>query len=106
MVKEVVLQESAKTFEKQNKDNMLEAIFEGAYTEYMDANRRIELYNKQLTLAQRSLNIMETEYATSGKNFDELLRMERKLLKYALELEKAKTDKQAAISNIKYLMGK
>ncbi|WP_167604664.1 TolC family protein [Maribellus sediminis] len=106
MVKEVVLQESAKTFEMQNKDNMLEAIFEAAYTEYMDANRRIELYNMQLTLAQRSLNIMETEYATSGKNFEELLRMERKLLKYALELEKAKTDKQAAISNIKYLMGK
>jgi len=106
MVKEVVLQESAKTFEKQNKDNMLEAIFEATFTEYTDANRRIALYDKQLTLAQRSLNILETEYATSGRNFEELLRMERKLLNYALELEKAKTDKQAAISNIKYLMGK
>jgi len=106
LVKEVVLQESAKTFEKQNKDNMLEAIFEATFTEYTDANRRIALYDKQLTLAQRSLNILETEYATSGRNFEELLRMERKLLNYALELEKAKTDKQAAISNIKYLMGK
>ena len=106
MVKEVVLLESAKTFEKQDKDNMLEALFENTYTEYSDADRRIELYANQLLLAQRSLNILETEYASSGRDFEELLRMERKLLKYALELEKAKTDKQAAVSNINYLMGK
>jgi cobalt-zinc-cadmium efflux system outer membrane protein len=106
MVKEVVLQESAKTYEKQDKDNMLEAIFEKSYAEYNDANRRIELFNNQSMLAQRSLNILETGYATSGKNFEELLRMERKLLRYALELEKAKADKQAAISNIHYLMGR
>jgi len=106
MVKEVVLLESAKTYEKQNKDNMLEALFENTYAEYSDADRRIELYARQLMLAERSLNILETEYANSGRNFEELLRMERKLLKYALELEKAKTDKQAAVSNINYLMGR
>jgi len=106
MVKEVVLLESAKTYEKQNKDNMLEALFENTYAEYSDADRRIELYARQLMLAERSLNILETEYANSGRNFEELLRMERKLLKYALELEKAKTDKQAAVSHINYLMGR
>ncbi len=31
--------------------------------------------------------------------------MERKVLKYGLELEKARSDKQAAISFINYLMG-
>ena len=40
------------------------------------------------------------------KNFEEILRMERKVLKFNLELEKARADKQAAISFINYLMGK
>ena len=40
------------------------------------------------------------------KNFEEILRMERRVLKYGLELERARSDKQAAISFINYLMRK
>ena len=46
------------------------------------------------------MNILQTEYETSGKNFEELLRMELQLLKYKLELEKARSDKDAAIAFI------
>jgi hypothetical protein len=46
------------------------------------------------------------EYATADKNFEEVLRMERKQLFYALQLEKARADKQAGVSFINYLMGK
>jgi hypothetical protein len=45
------------------------------------------------------------EYTTANKNFEEILRMERKQLFYALELEKARSDKQAAVSFIDYLAG-
>ncbi|NQU85489.1 MAG: TolC family protein [Mariniphaga sp.] len=105
MVKEVAYMEKAKQFEKEDKSNSLESLFEMSYRDYTDAGRRILLYRNQTDLANKSLKILETEYATSSKNFEELLRMERLLLKYALELEKAKTDKQAAISFITYLMG-
>lgn len=106
MVQEVVYLETAKSKEKENQMNVLETLFEGGWKDYLDGDRRIELYHSQLNLAQKSINLLETEYATGNKNFEEILRMERKVLKYNLELEKAKSDKQAAISFITYLMGK
>jgi len=106
MINEAVLMETAKNEERLNKENILESVFENAWKDYTDAKRRIYLYGEQLELANASMNILETEYATANRNFEELLRMDRKLLKYQLELEKAKVDKQAAISLITYLMGK
>ncbi len=106
MVKEATHLHASKQFEKEDKINVLESLFEMSYKNYVDAKRRITLFRSQTELAEMSLNIIEIEYATSNKNFEELLRMERQLLKYNLELEKAKTDKQAAISFITYLMGK
>lgn len=105
MVQEVVFQESAKQFEKENKSNLLESLFENIWKDYSDAKRRIDLYKMQLELAEKSLKMLETDYTTGNKNFEELLRMERRLLKYNLELEKARADKQASISFITYLTG-
>lgn len=106
MVKEVVYLETAKELEQLNKNNMLESLFEKGWKDYRDGERRIHLFHSQLELARKALHLLETNYATGNKNFEEILRMERKLLKYNLELEKAKADKQAAISFISYLMGK
>ena len=106
MVQEAVYEETAKSNEKENKANMLETLFEKSWKDYQDANRRIALYTTQLDLAQKSINILETDYSTGSKNFEEVLRMDRKVLKYHLEKEKAKADKQAAIAFIEYLMGK
>lgn len=106
MIQEVVYLETAKEYEKVDKLNMLETLFENGWKNYMDADRRIALYKSQLMLARKSVNILEVDYATGNKNFEEILRMERKVLKFNLELEKARADKQAAISFINYLMGK
>lgn len=106
MVQEVIYLESAKSFEKVNKNNLLETLFENGWKDYLDANRRTELYETQLDLAHKSIRILETEYTTGNKNFEEILRMERKVLKYHLEKEKSIADKQVAISFLNYLMGK
>lgn len=106
MVNEVVYLAEAKEFEKEDKVNKLETVFENGWNDYLDANRRIDLYNSQLELARKAVRLLETDYATGNKNFEEILRMERLLLKFNLELEKARADKQAAISFIHYLMGK
>jgi len=105
MVNEVVYLQEAKEFELTDKINILVTILENAWKEYLDADRRLRLYNSQLELANQSLNLLETEYAAGSKDFEEILRMERKVLKYGLELEKARADKQAAISFMNYLMG-
>lgn len=106
MVNEVVYQYESKTFEKADKENFLETVLENSWNDYRDADRRIGLFNSQLGLAKLSINLLETEYETGNTNFEEILRMERKILKYNLELEKARADKQASISFINYLMGK
>jgi outer membrane protein TolC len=105
MVNEVAYLQQAKEAEESERINLLETILEKSWKEYKDSHRRISLYQTQQTLAVQSLKLLETEYSTGNKNFEEILRMERKLLTYGLELEKARSDKQAAISFINYLMG-
>lgn len=106
MIQEAAYLEEAKSEEKQDRANMLETLFEKAWNELADADRRLQLYRKQQVLASKSIELLEVEYATADKNFEEILRMERKWLFYSLELEKARADKQAAISFLDYLMGK
>lgn len=106
MVNEVVYLQESKKFEKSDKENLLVSIVENVWKEYKDADRRINLYATQLTLARQSITLLEIEYSTGNRNFEEILRMDRKVLKYNLELEKGRADKQAAISFINYLMGK
>ncbi len=105
MLNEAVYLETAKKEDKVNKENVLETVFEQTWKDYSDSKRRLNLNEKQTELARKSLKLLETEYSTSNKNFEEILRIERKVLKYELELEKARTDKQAALSFISYLMG-
>jgi len=106
MVNEVVYLQEAKESERAEKINLLETVLEHSWKDYLDSGRRIDLYNTQQDLAEQSLKLLETEYATGNKNFEEILRMERKWFNYGLEIEKARSDKQAAISFINYLMGK
>ncbi len=106
MVNEVILLQQATQNKKEDKINGLETLAEKVYSEYLDANRRIDLFRKQSRLAKKAMAILESEYAVEGKNFEEILRMEKQFLQYNLQLEKARADKQAAIAFIYYLIGK
>jgi cobalt-zinc-cadmium efflux system outer membrane protein len=106
MVKEAVLMQESAEFSRIDKINILETTFEKAVKDYNDAERRLPLYKDQSSKANRVLGILQTEYETSAKNFEEVLQIERQLLKYKLELEKARADKNASIAFINYLMGK
>jgi outer membrane protein, heavy metal efflux system len=106
MVKEAALMQEVSVNQKIDKVNILESTFEKANRDYQDAKRRVPLFILQSDRAQKAMNILQTEYESDGKNFEEVLRMERQLLKYKLELEKARADKAAAIAFISYLMGK
>lgn len=106
MVQEVASLETANKSSTSEKMNRLESLFQNNWKDYQDADRRIALNREQEKLARQSLNILESEYATGNSDFEELLRMERKLLNYQLALERAKADKQASIAFIHYLMGR
>ena len=106
MVSEVMYLKEAKAAEEAEQLNFLETILERNWKDYLDADRRISLYLSQRDLASKAVKLLETEYASGNKNFEEILRMERKLLVYGLELERARSDKQASISFINYIMAK
>ncbi len=106
MVAEAVFMQESTENQKADKTNLLETLFEQSYSNYLDADRRIVLNRKQIKLAQQAINILEADFSTKGKNFEEILRMERRKLNYALEYQKALADKQAEIGFIDYLMGK
>jgi len=86
-------------------ENSLEILFSKTYKNYLDAQRRIALYKEQTELAKNTLSLLHQEYAVDGKKFEEVLRMERRLLNYVLEQEKARTDLNTAKAFIAYLMG-
>jgi len=101
----VILQEIAKD-KKTDRSNILESLFENVYKDYRDAERREVLYVKQSETANKAMQLLQTEYSANSSNFEEILRMENRLLKYELEAEKARTDKNTAKAFILYLMGK
>lgn len=106
MVNEVMYAQKAKSFEQEEKENTLEVVFEKAWKDFLDATRRINLYQLQTDLASESLKLLETNYSTGKVSFEEIIRMDRKLLKYKLEQQEALTDQQAAIAFVYYLMGR
>jgi cobalt-zinc-cadmium efflux system outer membrane protein len=106
LIRESTLQIEKEGFAKEDKINRLNIIFEGAYKNYNDGVRRLKLFQRQYELANRSLNILMENYATDGRNFVEVLRIQRKMLTYDLNLDKARADVNAAVAFVDYLSGK
>ena len=65
------------------------AVIDKAQTDYEMARLRVDLYNKQITITQSAINILEAAYSAKGHNFDELLRLEKELIDYDLKILKA-----------------
>lgn len=105
-VKEIAYLQEAESLGKSSKENTLAVLFESVWKDYSDAARRLELYQQQTDLAKKSLSILESDYATHNIDFEEVLQMEQKVLKYGLEMYKALSDKAAAVAFMEYLQGK
>jgi len=91
---------------KDEKTNVLQTGLENGFRDYDDGVRRIVLYIKLAGFARQAMDILIAEYSSASTNFEEIIRMNRKLLKYQLELEKARADQNTAVAYINYLMGK
>ncbi|MDF1866141.1 MAG: TolC family protein [Saprospiraceae bacterium] len=76
------------------------AAIERAYADYETARLRVELYNQQIDITKAAINILETDYSAKGKNFDELLRLEKELIDYDLKILKAIVQSHLAKSSI------
>lgn len=71
-----------------------------------EASRRIELYDqKQIQRVQQAINILMQSYSADNSQFEEILRLQRKLFEYQLLRVKAQADHFKARRYIEYLTG-
>jgi outer membrane protein TolC len=106
MVKEKEISKESVKLKKEDKTNALQTGLERGFRDYNDGVRRIALYIELSDHARQAMDILIAEYTSANTNFEEIIRMDRKLLKYKLELEKARADQNTAVAYINYLMGK
>jgi len=106
MVHEKELLKISKSGEKENQVNRLITELEQAWRDYLDSERRTDLYLELDGVASRALDILLIQYTSASTDFEEMLRMDRQLLRYELELEKARVDQNTAVARINYLIGK
>lgn len=106
LIKEAQYLHEAETSKKEDKKNTLSTIYENIYKNFNDGNRRIHLNKKQTEIAKKVLDVLITSYSTNSKDFEEVLRIERQLLKYQLAYQKALIDKNVSVAFMHYLMGK
>jgi outer membrane protein TolC len=87
--------------------NRLLTTLEETLRDFYDAKRRVSLYKDiQIQRTRQALNILTEEYATSATDFEELLRLQRKLLEFQLAREEAVVDQNTAVAFTEYLYGK
>jgi len=105
LIKETKYLQEAEVSRKEDKKNTLSTVYESTYKDYSDSDRRILLNKKQSEISKKVLDVLITSYSTDSKDFEEVLRIERQMLKYELEYQKALTDKNSAIAFVDYLLG-
>ena len=105
MINEAQYLQEGEILRREDKKNSLTTIYENTSKDYNDGDRRIALNKRQSEIAKKVLDILITSYSTDAKDFEEVLRIERQLLKYELAYQKALTDKNAAVAFIYYLLG-
>jgi len=104
-VKEAELYQQAVADTQSNLARQLIAQVAKGYNDYRDAHRRLELYRKQIVLTRKSFDLLIQEYAVADSDFEDLLRMDQKLLRFTLELEKARVDLNKSVAFLQYLSG-
>lgn len=106
LIKEKEIAKESVNLKKDNLSNELKTKLASGFRDYDDAVRRVDLYVELTKYARQALDILIAEYTSAEANFEEVIRMDRKLLKYKLELEKARADQNTTVAYINYLMGK
>lgn len=102
-VKEARLLQESYAFQKQEVANTLISEYEMAWFQVQQQLQLVSLYKQQVQTSEQSLNLLFTSYGNSGKEFEEVLRMQQQLLKYQKMSATALTQYQLALAKINYL---
>lgn len=105
-VKEARLMQESYAYQKQEVANTLISEYEMVWFQVQQQLQLVSLYKQQVQTSEQSLNLLFTSYGNSGKEFEEVLRMQQQLLKYQKMSATALTQYQLALAKINYLTSK
>ena len=81
-VKEAQLMQESYSLQKTETANSLNSNYEMALFDIRQQTDLISLFDQQISESEQVLNLLFTAYGNSGKDFEEVLRMQQQLLKY------------------------
>jgi outer membrane protein TolC len=104
--REAQLKQESFSLQKENVLNTLVSEFDRTRFTLQEQQQLINLYNGQISTIRQSLNLLFTAYGNSGKEFEEVLRMQQQLLQYEKNKATALAEFQIARAKINYLTAK
>lgn len=105
MEKQAQLQREATRLTQESTEDQLRIELEEGYRNYRDARRRVALNSRLADLAERTLDLLQTEFTTGEADFEEIIRIEQQRLEYQLNEERARVEQNNYVYSIEYLMG-
>jgi outer membrane protein TolC len=105
-VKEAQLMQESYMLQKDDYVNTLTSSYEMAWFEIQQQLQLLTLYDQQVQESNQALNLLFTAYGNSGKEFEEVLRMQQQLLKYEKMKATAEIQYQIALAKLNYLTAK
>lgn len=105
-IKEAQLTQTALFYQKEATKNSLVSSYQMALYEQKKARELDYLYNRQIENTKEVIDLLYTAYSNSGKDFEEVLRMQQQLLKYEMAKATAKKQFSIALAELDYLTTK
>lgn len=105
-VKEAQLIQENYLHQKEEAANILIINYEMLWFEIQKQKQLLSLYEQQIQTSQQSLNLLFTSYRNSGREFEEVLKMQQQLLKYQKMKATALVEYQIALAKLNYLTAK
>jgi len=104
--KEAQLMQEKYSFQKEETINSLISGYESVWFQLQQQKDLIDLYDEQILESNQTLNLLFSAYGNSGKDFEEVLRMQQQLLKYEKMKAMAETQYQTALAKLNYITAK
>ncbi len=105
-VKEAQLMQESYALQKVAYTNTLNSSYEMAWFEIQQQLELLTLYDQQVQESNQALNLLFAAYGNSGKEFEEVLRMQQQLLKYEKMKATAEIQYQIALAKLNYFTAK
>ena len=104
--KEAQLMQESYALQKKETTNLLISNYEMTWFEVEQQRELIDLYDEQTKESNQTLNLLFSAYSNSGKDFEEVLRMQQQLLEYEKMKATAEVEYHIALAKLNYITAK